>query len=76
MSEDVKCPGCGLFKKYWVKECKYCALIEAGEEITLLKKQVEMLMECVEWYASEWNQINPNKARETLEKVKEMLKIF
>ncbi len=31
MSEDIKCPGCGLFKKYWVKTCLTCELIAAGD---------------------------------------------
>ncbi|WP_417447213.1 hypothetical protein [Kangiella sp.] len=43
---------------------------EQEKEIEKLKAENEKLRKCVEWYADEWNQINPKKARQTLEELK------
>lgn len=44
MSDDIKCDGCGFFKKYWVKVCMHCELIKAGEEIEKLTAQRDQLV--------------------------------
>ncbi len=47
MSDDTKCTGCGLFKKYWQKTCLTCELIKAGDKIENLEKEVKELKKLV-----------------------------
>ena len=44
------------------------------EKFRKIEKENEILLKTVEHYASEWNQINPRKACEALEKLEQLNK--